>query len=556
MSVRVIFLALVVSVGFTVYSNSLTGEFLWDDELLIVDNKQIKDLHNLPTLFTQHIAHSSTQESNLYRPLQILTYTLNYATSKLDVRAYHLTNISLHILAALMLYWLAQLISQNEVTSLVAALLFISHPIHTEAVTYISGRADPLVALFILFCIIFFIKYSDNENRISFYFLSIFSYLLALLSKEVALIVPLLLFAYDYIYKGQKKLLFKRHLPFFLLGLAYIALRKTVLGFPVQQTVISQVMLVERTPVIFQSLAMYFQKLLLPLKLHMEYEPLIPPITDIYVISGIVSASLLILFAILCRTKQKLVSFSLVCFLISYLPVSNIYPLNAFFAEHWIYVPSLGLFILAAWMVVKISEKGIVFKRLTYLLLILLLGSNFSLTMKQNQYWANPEDFYQRTLKYAPNSFRVYFRLGLLYLRKGMLNQGIENTKKVLALNPNYIPAYENLILGYLWQGAHDKAIAIGEKALQVNPYSDILHNNLGLAYAAKGRDEKALTEFKKALVINSSNAQAYNNLGSAYANMGKNKEAISAFKKALEINPDYAAAYDNLAKCKRILRK
>lgn len=544
-----IFLILVITVGFAAYSNSLTNKFLWDDELLIVNNEYIKDLHNAPALFTKSITYGSSIESNAYRPLQMLTYALNYTVSKLDVRAYRLTNIAIHILVAIMLYWLTQLVSKNEVLSLITALIFVSHPIHTQAVTYISGRADPLAALFILLSSIFYIKYSHNKNKISFYFLSILSFLLALLSKETALIVPLILLAYDYNYRSLRKVSLKRHTPFFLFGLIYIVLRKTVLNFPVEKTIIDVTTFLERTPVIFKSLTMYFKKLIIPLNLHMEYEPIVPPIADIQVILGLAITSILILTAIMYRKRERLIPFSIAWFFINYLPISNIYPLNAFFAEHWIYTPSLGLFILAGWAVVKIYEKGRILKQPVCLVLATLLVCNFCLTVKQNGHWKEPEHFYKRLLKYSPNSFRVHYRLALLYFRKAMIDKGIEESKKSLKINPDYVPTYENLAAGYIIKGWHDKAIDICEKVLKMNPDSDILHNNLGIAYSAKGRDDKALIEFKKAIAINPNYTEAHNNLGSAYAIMGEREKAIALFMKAIDLNPNYAGAHNNLAK-------
>lgn len=546
---RLISFAIIAITGFVIYANSLSGEFIWDDELLIVNNRSIKEVQYVPNLFTKNITYGTAIESNLFRPLQMLTYALNYAGWKLDQRVYHLTNVVLHILVAIMLYKLAQLISGNQVLSLSAALLFITHPIHTEAVTYISGRAESLVALFTLASSILYMQFSVNRSKIAFYFLSLASFILALLCKEIAIVVPLLLIAYAYIYRGQKRLPFLFHLPFFLIGLVYILLRKTILNFSVGKTIIDRFSLFERIPVIFESLTLYFSKLLFPLNLHMEYEPIIPPMTDVRVILGAVIASLLIFLFFVYRKKEKLVSFSIAWFLINYLPVSNIYALNAFFAEHWIYMPSLGLFILAGLIVAKIWQRERIFKNLISVFIISLLICYSYLTMKQNRYWNNPEDFYKRTLRYAPRSPRLHFRLGLLYFRKGMLDQGIEQTKKALQIDPGYLLAYGNLVAGYLKKGLPDQAIAVGERGLQIGSDSDTLLNNLGIAYARGGRHEEALVCFKKALLLNPDNAQAHNSLGSTWAALGAEEEAVASFRKAIEINPDFAMAHYNLGR-------
>ena len=476
---------LVLIVGFAVYGTSLNNEFLWDDELLITDNDVIKDLRNIPILFTKNIAYGTSDDSNYYRPLQTLSYALNYAIWKLDVRAYHITNITLHIFVALLLYWLAQLLFHNQAVSLLSAILFISHPIHTSAVTYVAGRADPLAALFILSSVIFYIRYAQKEKRTS-YFSSLFAYLCALLSKETGLIVPLLLLAYDSLYKSKNRVTLKSHLPFLSLGLIYIVLRKSVLNFPVTIGFVGKTSFLQRIPVMFKSLAMYFGKLLVPLNLHMEYERIIPSMADIQVILGMALAAMLFLVAIIYRKTEKLISFSLAWFLINYLPVSNIYPLNVFFAEHWIYLPSLGLFILVGWVIVRIYEKGRLFRYFVSLMLVFLLSLSFYLTSKQNQYWESAEYFYKRTLQFAPQSAKIYFRLSRLYYRKGMLDKNIENLNKVVEISPDYLVAYEDLAASYVERGQPDQAIAICHKALNRGLDSDILRNNLRVAYEAQ----------------------------------------------------------------------
>jgi tetratricopeptide (TPR) repeat protein len=536
MRIQFISVILIIIVGFFVYGNSLHNEFLWDDELLILSNAYIKDIHNLFGLFTKNITYSTGIKSNSFRPLQMFTYALNYALGKDDVRFYHFTNIVIHILVAIMLYWLTQIIFKNEATSLLTALLFVSHPIHTEAVTYISGRADPLVALFILLSLIMYIKFYNKKSSV-FYCLSIISYILALLSKEIALVVPLLIVAYDYIYTDKKHISFKMQLPFFLFALSYIVLRTTVLNFPVQKTVIGQYSFFQRLPAVFQSLTMYLQKLILPINLHMEYEPIVPPIMDIQVILGVIITLIGVLSIIVFRKKEKLITFALIWFTINFLPISNLYPLNAFFAEHWAYTPSVGLFVLVGWAAVKVFQQGRTFRLLSCLVVLVVLAGNFCLTRLQNRYWKSPEHFYKRTLQYAPHSARVYYRLTLFYFKKGMIDQGIEQSKKAIEISPYYVLAYESLSTGYILRKDYHQAIELCLKALEMEPNSYSLHNNLGVAYAAQGWTDKAIIEFKKAISLNPTYASGYNNLAIAYFHKKLYNLAIEYSNKARELN-------------------
>jgi len=186
---------LIIILGFVVYGNSFHNDFFWDDKALIEDNRYVKDWSSISQTFTQDIGAGGDKKWNFYRPLQMVTYMGDYSLWKLNAKGYHLTNIVLHIFVALCIYWLMNVIFNNNFLSSLTGMLFIVHPVHTEAVTYIAGRADSLALLFMLLCFIFYIK-SPPSKRIGQYLLMVLSYTLALLSKESSLILPALLLLY------------------------------------------------------------------------------------------------------------------------------------------------------------------------------------------------------------------------------------------------------------------------------------------------------------------------------------------------------------------------
>jgi len=531
-------------VGLIAYSSIITGQFVWDDELLVVSNRYIQELHKIPVLFTTHIAAGGGEESNLYRPLQMASYALDYAIWGLDARAYHVTNLILHILVALGIYRLMQLLFVGKnLAAFVAAVLFVAHPIHTEAVSYIAGRADLLACLFMLFATICYINYA-RKRKTHFYALSIVAYLFALLSKEVAVVLPLLLISYDWIYRSEGTAKFKRHLPYLALTLIYVTLRLTIFNFPITKTIVDQYTIFERIPVVFQPLALYLSKLFIPLDLHMEYKVAIVPILDFSVLLGmlIILALAICIFAF--RKKQKAISFSLSWIFINYLPVSNIYPVNAFFAEHWSYIFSIGLFMLVGYLTLEVCKIKKPLGYIVSLLLVLLLTASSYLTFKQNQYWKSPEHFYRRTLQYAPTSHRVHYRLGLLYLRQGRIEEGIEKNKQALAIRPDFILAYENLSSAYLVQGKAQLAIETAQRALELDESSEIIYNNLGVGYVLIDDEEKAITLFKQAVEIKPDYAAAHDNLAKSYYMQGEHELAVIhcnwAISLGLEIQPEF----------------
>ena len=190
---------LIIILGLIAYANSFSNPFMWDDENLIVTNPYIKNIQLVKNLFTKDLAFG-TQFSNFYRPLQSLSFELDYYLWGLNPFGFHLTNLLLHIACALVIYFLFCLIfPAAKSIGLITALLFLVHPIQTEAVTYISGRADPQASLFMLLSIFFYIKHSLKtrpKNR-PYLLASVVCFILALLSKETALILPLLILLFE-----------------------------------------------------------------------------------------------------------------------------------------------------------------------------------------------------------------------------------------------------------------------------------------------------------------------------------------------------------------------
>jgi len=251
--------ALIIILGFVVYGNSLNGRFIWDDELLIENNVLIKSFSNISRVFAHDIWADTGKEGNTYRPLQMVTYMIDYSLWKLNPKGYHLTNILLHISVALSIYWLINIIFKENWIALLAALFFVIHPIHTEAVTYISGRADPLALLLMLLCFIFYLK-SPPSKGMGTYFLIVISYSLALISRENSLILPVLLLLYHYTFNEKIKV--KELLSIVSISVVYILLRVTFLKALLSSD-INDTSLLQRIPGFFVAIFNYIKLLLI-----------------------------------------------------------------------------------------------------------------------------------------------------------------------------------------------------------------------------------------------------------------------------------------------------
>ena len=172
---------LIIFLGFIVYGNSLNCEFVFDDVGIVKNNAYIKDFSFTKKFFIENI--TSEENSYFYRPLVMISYAIDYSIWKLNVRGYHLTNIMLHGLVALAVYWLINILFGNRFVALLTSMVFVIHPIHTETVTYISGRSDCLAGLFMILSFIFYIKRLHTE-KVKFFILMIVAYIGAFLSRE------------------------------------------------------------------------------------------------------------------------------------------------------------------------------------------------------------------------------------------------------------------------------------------------------------------------------------------------------------------------------------
>jgi len=493
-------LILIIIIGFSVYSNCLDGKFVWDDFGLVRDNAYIKSWQNIPEIFTKGMGGGGS--SNFYRPLQMATYVADYSLWGLNTVGYHLTNTLLHILAALAIYWLINIIFCSRMLAFITAALFVAFPVHTESVSYISGRSDSLAVIFILLTLIFYIK-SLSPARPRMFILASLSCIFALLSKENSVIIPLLIILYHYAFKVKFKAKGFLLISFTVLG--YAVLRLTVLKDSVPVTPVE----LQRIPGFFVALAEYVRLLLLPFNLHMEYGDKLFSVFNPKAILGMAVAVLLITIAVRQRGKNNLVFFSISWFFLALLPVSNIYVINySFMMEHWLYLPSIGFFLLLSRGLCLLYGSGKL-KYAAIVLTVAILTSYACLTVKQNNYWREPISFYKRALQFSPDSYRFLNELGLEYAQ--------------MNLNKEAIAAYQ--------------------KALEINPRLAGVYYNLGALYYFLGDDQQAILSLKKAVELAPWYTEAYFALGKAYCRANKKEEALSLYKKLVEIKPGLAAA-------------
>ncbi|MFA6320289.1 MAG: tetratricopeptide repeat protein [Candidatus Omnitrophota bacterium] len=475
----------IIILGAICYAGSLNGKFILDDELLVKENALIANRAGPGTFLSTNIMAGAGMVSAFYRPLQMITYALDHAIWDLNPFGYHITNIFIHILTALCIYWLINILYNDNKLSFLTAALFVVHPMHTEAVSYISGRADPLSALSMLLCAIIYIKQVKlGRAGVSGCALLILTYVLALLSKEMSVVLPLLLLLYHFVFK--KKVRWPAFVSLLSVLAVYLLVRFTYLrdiSFP---TNIGIDTMLNRIPGFFAAILNYIKLLFVPIPLHMEYGARLFRFADPIVVSGMVVVFNILVFAYTKR-NNKVVLFSIGWFFLALLPSANLYKVNAYMAEHFLYLPSIGFFLLAAYVLTNIYNNKR-YKIIGLALMVTAILFYSVLTIKQNEYWRDPITFYTRTIEFAPPSANIYYGRGIIYDKKGDYDKAISDYTMAIKIKPDYTDAYNNRGIVHSKMGNYEQAISDYAMAIKIDPDYIPAQKNLIKARKDSGR--------------------------------------------------------------------
>jgi protein O-mannosyl-transferase len=603
----IVFLAICVVCSLA-YFNSLTNPFIWDDQALVVKNTLIRSPQNLGLSFTNDLFFGETTSSNYYRPLQTISYIFDYYFWRLNPLGYHLSNIILQINVSFLFFLLAFNLSTSLAISVSAAILFAASPVHTEVVTYISGRAETLMAFFVILALLLFIRSQNKESKQGslFYFLSLVSFGLSLLSKELAIVFPLIICGYIFYFLRDKlkdrayflKIIF----PFFTISLIYLFLRFPSLSFATlgNSAVVKYAWYV-RLIVLPKIIFTYLKLLILPTGLHMSWE-LARPTTYAGILFLVSWLGLIIVgccYLLRYSAKNKVASFILFWSLVFFIPQSGIFPINAFVAEHFIYLPSISFFMLLTYVSHKVLRKEIF-----VLSLVLLCVFYVVLTAGRNFEWRSPIVFYKNIIKFSRYSFQAHNNLGMEYEHLGRFAEAEREYKRALEIKPDLAEARFNMAqlhfklklysqakseyellekialgakaaevennLGNIYEvaGNLDGAIERYNQALRLNPGLKFTHFNLARIYFVKKEPRAAVEQILASLDLSDKNNPAlrkiiedffsssgyaynitdfYNNLGINFAKHNYWLAAVSAFSRALDLDPGSCDYYYNL---------
>lgn len=484
------------------YLPALQHDFISDDRPLVVENPYIKSWTYFPEMVGSD-AWNIAESANYWRPAFSISLALDYSLWGLNPLGFHLTNILLHAINVALLYLLGRRV-QNTTWAVFAALLFALHPIQVHAVNFISTRGELLAAFFTLLSLLAFL----SGRKISF----AIAMALALLSKETSMVFPLaILFAGLIVEKNKKDL--RLILAFFVLGL-YLAVRLSLgFSFSLIPLIFSyQAPWDIRLLLAFKVLALYFRAIFNLFEMPRPFWTVEMPtsVNDPGVTSGMLI--FLLLLGVIWRAwkKEPIVAFGLAWFVIYFLPISNLKQLNQPMAEHWLYIPMIGLCLAIG----GIFNASFIARREVHLLRVGLTAAFAAFLIfaalvlrEKTAIYQDDESFWRATIRANPQIAGLYSILGGTYLARQDIPKAKEFYAKALALDPSDFSA--NYMLGSLLfkEGQRDRAKVHLERITGVDPRLKIEFPAVAHAWEMLGDKQRALLYYRRALELNPASA-------------------------------------------------
>lgn len=550
-----------VLLSFVPYLNTLGNAFVYDDRPQLLENPYIHSFRYIGKIFgsTVWTFQGAQGVTNYYRPLMSFAYAVIYHFTGPVAFGFHLLNLALHAAIVVLLFFLTERLFGDRLLALSAAGLFALHPIHTESVAWIAGLPDLELGLFLLLTFLLYLRLDragpERTAPWTAQMAIVATYVLALLSKEQALVLPAILAVYEHFYRADRAatplhVKLSRYLPLFLTAAAYLAFR--IFGFGGFAPSVSRPNLTWGG-VILSAIALtgsYLWKLIWPVHLSAFYifhES--HSLRDPHVIAGIVGLLIcLALFTWLWRKAHNL-SFAFLWMGALLAPVLNARWLPAaVFAERYLYLPSIGFCWLVAWAATKAwratpAEKASPAQRLLWQTMAVALGIVAILygvrTIRRNRDWRDDETVYRRILDEQPDAQFIRTNLGVVYYDRGDIAGAEREWLRSLGPLPPYASTLNDLGLLRANQKRYDEAIAYYQQAIRVRPNYADPYKNLAVTYAEMGRIDDAEREFRQAVALAPLNSSVRNAYGHFLLDQSRPAEAQEQFSASAANDPN-----------------
>jgi tetratricopeptide (TPR) repeat protein len=544
-----------------IYSNTFHAPFQFDDNSAIVNNPAVKHLSALLVSGSRAVTY--------------LSFAANYYFGGLNVAGYHAVNLLIHLTNALLVYaFVSGLVrtprlqpspftsAQSHWLAFATALLFVAHPVQTEAVTYLYQRATSLAALFYLLAVVCYLRWRlaapAARSRWLWYIGGVISTVLAMKTKEICFTLPFMILLIEAVLFGLPRLKSWLALIPYLLTLPIIPLST----LPGAMSEGADVFARETTSISrsdylftqFRVIMTYLRLLVAPVRQNLDYDypiahSLFEPVvllSFLFLAALFGAACWLLLFP--ARTaspaRATLVGFGVLWFFVTLSIESSIIPIRDVISEHRLYLPSVGFFLAVTTAASGVAVRWPRPAAAGFLTLLLLLaGAAYA----RNQVWQSEASLWRDVISKSPLKSRGYNNLGYSFETQHNLPEATTYYRKALELDPTNYIAHYNLGNVYRALGKMDDAAAEYTSAIALLPAYADAHDNLGLVYESRGDVQKALQEYLAAIKYKPYSADAYNNLGRVFSKLDRRDDAMRAFRAAIKLNPEFADAYRNL---------
>ena len=462
----------------------------------------------------------STTYAEFWHPLTWLSLMFDYQLHGLNAGGYHLTNLILHIMSALLLFWLFNRMTGAIWKSAFVAALFALHPLRVESVAWVAERKDVLSAFFWMLTLCLYVYYTEKPV-IRRYLLVGFFFVCGLMSKSMVVTLPVVMILLDYWplkrFQSQKDLILwqlREKIPFFILSAAF-----SIITFYAQYTSkISPLNFkyplgsrLANAPVSFMT---YLEKIFWPHDMALNYPfPVQIPIWQV------LGASLLIVIlsttAIAMAKRLPHLFVGWLWYATTILPVIGIIPISDPMADRYIYIPSIGIAIMLAWGIPPLFPQENMRKKILFPAGIAVLAVLSVLTWKQCGYWKDDVTLFNHAFQVTKDNtllIMMHNNLASSLDKEGKITEAIYHCNEAIRLKPDYAYAY----------------------------------NKRGGLYVRLGQYQLAINDYNEAIRLKPDDAHAYNNRGSAYGRLGQYQLAFKDYNEAIRIKPDYTLVYKN----------
>ena len=472
---------------FLAFAIILPNGFVIDDTSFILRWDQMHNLSNLPALLKGALPE---EHQGVYRPLRSVFYAFSYQLWGENAFGYHLQSILIHLTSTIFVYLIARLISGKKSIAFISAILFGLHPLHTESVAYITASFDNIGSLFFFVAFYCYLKSQNSFANIRWIVSSVIFAILAYLTYEITLVLPILILLYDLIFKKFKKTDIANKFSIYFLYVApillYTFIRVVILHITFRGQYLANSFYLT---MLTMSKVLIKWLILLIWPTHLSINPEISggieswinsysdltvirnqSIFNLDIILSILVILVLVLVAFLTIKKYKIISFSIFWVFICLLPVSNILPQGFLIAERNGYIASFGFVLLAAYLFNLIYQKKFRLQNLLISFLIIISAAFFTLSIIRNRDWFDELSIWQSLTYQKTGSTKAYLYVGNFLTNKGDYEGAITAYQQVLQRQPDNIDVMYSLSLSYALNNQYDLAKSQYSQAVESKP--------------------------------------------------------------------------------------